>query len=265
MTINSYLTNIAKTAIIKDQEKEKIRLSILALEYRLDEYFNNSISDKYIFGSYRRGTILPRKMDSKSDVDYLIIFSDRTFKPQTYLDWLTGFVEKNYPKSEIYQSNPTIVLTLNHIRFELVPAIRYPLYGLQIPAKASAYQDWIGTDPVGFNSTLTDANKTHKNLIKPLVRVVKFWNSQNGSPFESFTLENYIVQHGFWTRWIFGGQLKDYFFDFMENLDVGFFAPAWKKEAIKRTKLLITTAKEFEENSDQTRAENELEKMFLMY
>lgn len=262
MTTNSYLTGLAKEAIIRDKEKESIQLSVSTLEKRLVGYFANEIADRYIFGSYSRGTILPRSMDSNSDIDYLVIFSDLSYKPQTYLDWLIRFVEKNYPNSEIYQSNPTIVLSLNHINFELVPAINYPLYGIQIPAKASAYQNWLSTDPIGFNTKLINANKSHNNLIKPLVRIVKYWNSQNGYPYESFSLEQDVVQHGFWTRWALGGQLKDYFFDFIENLEIGFFAPKWQQEAVSRAKQLVSDVKELEEDNDLTEANIVLRELF---
>src|SRR5690606_40140815 len=57
-----------------------------------------------------RGTILPRSMDEQSDIDYMVVFSDGSATPQTYLNRLKTFVEKRYGSSEIYQSSPTIVL-----------------------------------------------------------------------------------------------------------------------------------------------------------
>ena len=264
MTINSYLTVLSKTAIVRDQEKASIQLSINTLKKRLTGYFGAQISDSYVFGSYSRGTILPRNMDLNSDVDYMVVFTDRSFRPQTYLDKLGRFVEQCYSSSEIYQSNPTIVLSMNHIKFEIVPAIHVPFYGLQIPAKASSHQNWLGTNPVGFNGDLVKANKSHNSLIKPLIRITKYWNAQNGYPFESFSLEQSIVEHGFWTRWASGGgQLADYFFDFMEDLNVGFWPPKWKHEIITRAKQRLAAVKEFEKIGNIDRAERELSKLFL--
>ena len=133
-------------------------------------------------------------MDANSDVDYMIVIADSSFRPHTYLDRLRRFVECYYSRSEISQSNPTIVLSLNHFRFELVPAIDDWISGLQIPAKASDFQNWVETDPTGFNQELTKANKSHDYLIKPLIRVVKYWNSKNGYPFDSYLLEQDIVR-----------------------------------------------------------------------
>src|SRR3989304_551372 len=143
------------------------------------------------------------------------------------------YEQRGYLNSEIAQSNPTIVLSLNHIHFELVPAINGFLYGLQIPAKASAYQDWIATDPKDFNEKLTQANKSNNNLIKPLVRIMKYWNAYNNYPVEYYSLEKDIVGHGFFFQGLLGSsQLKDYFYDYIESLNIGFFAPKGKQEAV---------------------------------
>lgn len=244
MTVNSYLTNLASAAIIRDAKKESIARSVSTLEGRLREHFRQEINRQFIFGSYSRGTILPRSMDEKSDVDYMVVFTDSSATPQTYLNRLRRFVEAYYARSEISQSNPTIVLSLNHIRFELVPAIHSWFSGLQIPAKASALENWIDTDPTGFNQELINANQAHRNLIKALVRVIKYWNASNGYPFESYALEQDIVRHSFGFFGLLSGrQLTDYFYDYMEQLDAGWYAPQWKTDAVARGKRLAAEAK----------------------
>lgn len=237
MTVNSYLTNLAGQAIIRDNEKQSIQRSINTITTRLNQYFGTQLENHFTFGSYTRNTILPRSMDSNSDIDYMVVFRDANYRPQTYLDNLRRFVNYYYQRSEINQSHPTIVLNLNHIKFELVPAKSSWFSGLQIPDKASSYNDWLDTDPSGFNSELTDKNRNHQNLIKPLCRLVKYWNASNGYPFESYDLENRIVAHSFW---MMGGllsglqanQLKDYFFSFMEGLEC-----PWSDSQAKKNKL----------------------------
>ncbi|MCP2775197.1 SMODS domain-containing nucleotidyltransferase, partial [Salmonella enterica] len=91
------------------------------------------------------------------------------------LDRLRRFAELRYASSEVAQSHPTVALELNHIRFELVPALKSWFSGLQIPAKGSDYQSWQDTDPNGFNEKLVNANQANANLIKPLVRIMKYW------------------------------------------------------------------------------------------
>ena len=139
-----------------------------------------------------RGTILPRKIDEKSDIDLMIVFSNPyNYKPQSFLNRLKGFAEQYYSTSEIYQSSPTIVLELNHIKFELTPA--YQSYGsYYIPNGPS---NWIYTDPDGFYDKLTECNVYNDYKIKPIVRLIKHWNiSKNYRDMASFMLEKKVAE-----------------------------------------------------------------------
>lgn len=244
MTI-THLIKLACETVLPNNEKEGIQRSIGTLQTRLIKYFRDQLSCQFIFGSYSRGTILPRSMDPQSDVDYMVIFSDSGLQPQSYLDRLRRFAEHYYSRSEISQSHPTIVLELNHIQFELVPAIwNYYEDSLQIPTKFSNYQSWQNTNPNDFNDKLKIVNQTHNNNIKPLVRIMKYWNAKSGYPFESYTLEQQIVSH----RYCFLGlvmqrQISDYFFQIVDALDAGASAPQWKRDAMAHMKQSITQAR----------------------
>jgi hypothetical protein len=264
MSINSYLTNIATAAIIRDQEKAAIQRSIDTLQLRLKNHFGSQLGSGVIFGSYSRDTILPRNMDTKSDVDYMVIFADGGLRPQAYLDRLRNFADANYNRSELEQSHPTFVLSLNHIRFELVPALRGWLGGLQIPAKASDYQDWMDTDPNGFNDKLVRANQAHGNLIKPLVRIMKYWNATSEYPFESYLLEQKVAGYGYGFGLLglqTSRQLEDYFFQFAQAIDCDFFAPQWKKDAVSRLKQIASQAQTLERSGNTVQAEAAIKKL----
>jgi len=241
VSVNSYLHALSSSAVIRDREKESIQRSILGLENRLDQYFGDEIREDFIFGSYTRGTILPRSMDKRSDIDYMIVFGDSSSRPQTYLDRLRRFVSSHYVRSNIAQSNPTIVLSLNHIKFELVPAIYSWWHGLRIPAKRSHINDWITTDPNDFNDILVSTNKSNNNFIKPMIRLVKYWNAINRYPFQSFELEKRLADKSY--SWVGGfwrcGQLKDYFFDAMRSLDYSGLDAKYKIDAIERARNLL--------------------------
>ncbi|MBF0098411.1 MAG: hypothetical protein HQM04_15285, partial [Magnetococcales bacterium] len=123
MSVLSYLEGRASQAVLQQTEKDSIERSIKTLRARLDSNLGEKISEQIQFGSSTRGTILPRRMDSESDIDYMVRFNDSQYTPQTYLNWLKRFALSSYSKSEVLQSNPVIVLELNHIKFELVPAV----------------------------------------------------------------------------------------------------------------------------------------------
>ena len=193
MSVNTYLSNLASNLILSDQENESIRVSINTLENRLNSWFGSAIIEKFKFGSYTRNTILPRKVDDESDIDYMIVFDNSDdCTPQTYLNRLKKFVETYYSTSEIHQSSPTIVLKLNHIKFELVPAYK-EWSSYFIP---DGNGSWMATNPNDFNNKLTTVNNNNSYKIKPIVRLIKNWNvNVNYRMLKSYKIEEQIANN----------------------------------------------------------------------
>jgi len=191
MSVNTYLQELASSLVLNSTEKDSISTSVSTIKSRLDSYFSD-VTEKKVFGSYVRDTILPRKSDSDSDIDLMVVFTNpNDYKPQSFLNRLKGFAEHYYSRSEIYQSSPTIVLELNNIKFELVPA--YVNYGLYYIPKDSS--NWQYTDPDGFYSDLQECNKNNSYKIKPVIRLMKHWNiDKNYRNMASFALEKKIAE-----------------------------------------------------------------------
>lgn len=258
MSVNSHLTSLASALVLSETEKSGITTSISTLSSRLQSHFGTTITNHFQFGSNPRGTILPRKADSNSDIDYMVVFNTATEgqkKPQTYLDRLKKFAETKYSTSEITQSHPTIVLTLNHIKFELVPAIDN--YGYNIPSPASSWSEWMSTDPVGFNKKLQDKNVAENSQIKPLVRLVKYWNARNNHPYTSFSLERYIVGQSYY----FCKSLSDYFYEFWSNFNYNYDDSQATKNLVDNAKKYAKSAKDNENAGYAVTAENEIKKI----
>ncbi|MCM3390259.1 nucleotidyltransferase domain-containing protein [Ureibacillus chungkukjangi] len=259
MSVQSYLDNLSSKLNLKQDEKDKVKRSIDTLSDRLDRYFAGQLKDHFKFGSYTRGTILPRKADPKSDVDYMVIFKNpNNYKPNTLLNYLRNFVDYYYKSSEIHQSHPTIVLELNHIKFELVPAKKEDWGTIYIPSPSSSYEDWMITDPNAFNQKLTDTNVNHSYKIKPLVRLMKYWNRENGSYLSSYELENWIVGNYYWGCY----SLKDYTYSTFEKLTYNYDDPKGYKDKVDRAKKIIKQTKEYEDNDMPYSAESEIKKLF---
>ena len=222
----------------------------------MDAYFtvaDDGLADKFQFGSSTRGTILPRAMDAKSDIDYMVVFSKGGFVPQTYLDRLKAFVEKRYSSSEVYQSSPTVVLDLNHIKFELVPALHYYGTTYRIPSGAS---DWQDTNTNDFNSTLETSNKNNAYLIKPTVRLAKLWNVANGYVFDSYLFEKWIATQSFY----FCSNQRDYLFHLFDIL-IANQSAAWRNDKINRAKQLVQNVRDYESRAMPHTAEEEVKKL----
>jgi hypothetical protein len=75
MSANSHLTDTAAKLIITDNERSVIDGHVTALRNKLDNHFASGvISGKFAFGSYTRKTLMPRKADDYSDVDFMVVF-----------------------------------------------------------------------------------------------------------------------------------------------------------------------------------------------
>ena len=259
MSVLSYLESVASALVLSREERLSIATSISTLESRLGGFDEDGdIKNSYIFGSYSRGTILPRAYDSHSDVDYMVVFED-PFKvqPQSRLDWLKRFAQNKYSRSEIHQDYPTIALELNHIRFELVPAVEMgSSYNLQIPAPHTSLLQWINTNPSELARQTEDANKRLSCKFKPLVRILKLWNVTNGRVYSSYQLEQFLAQ-----LVIFGNNLADYLYYVVRFLPTYGISESGKQKVASLQKQ-VAQAKAFHDLGYEDSAEAIIKRLF---
>ena len=255
MSVLTHLQTTASNLVIKEDEKSGIRTSISTLESRLVSYFD-SIEEKFVFGSFDRLTILPRKADENSDVDYMVVFKDGvSYRAQTLMTRLKNFAEAKYSRSEIFQSSPTIVLELNHIKFELAPA--YKSWGIYyIPAPASNYANWISTNPKKIKDDLESKNTSNSSQIRPIIRLLKYWNALNDKVYTSYELESNIITQGYW----FCTNLKEYFFSAVSNLP-SYGLPTYKANKLDKLKKTVEETKRLEKDGYPATAELEIQKV----
>ncbi|WP_297600485.1 hypothetical protein [Helicobacter sp. UBA3407] len=264
MSVNSYLNDLAVRAIVRDNEKNKIQVSINTIFQRLQQFDESNeilitprkqIEKYFVFGSYKRKTIISRQFDENSDVDIMVVFgkifggfyhleprNNYPKKPQTYLNYLKEFAESKYLNSVCKQSFPAVVLELNHIKFDLVPAIIDDFGDYKIPNKQGWYQtqilDWITTNPNDLDGALVN-----DQTLRRLVRVAKIWNVKQGRIYDSYELEKWIVQKSFY------GDLSEHFYNFCNLLPINYDLSQEKKNQIQRLKDLARKAKYSDDES----------------
>lgn len=259
MSVQSHFDSLASNLVLSESEKSKITTSVDTISTRINSYFASDVTNHFKFGSSTRGTILPRNTDKNSDIDYMVIFKNEdNYKPQTLLNRLKSFAQHYYNNSEIHQSHPTMVLELQHIKFELVPAIKDAWGTIYIPSHASDFTEWTSTDPSGFNATLTEKNTSHNNKIKPLVRLMKYWNALNGYYLSSYGLEKWITDNFYFSC----SSLKDYVYSTFESLNYNWNDPQNYKNKVDRAKKIIEDTKKFESDNMPYTAEAEIKKIF---
>ena len=259
MSILTYLTSLSSQLVLSTEERISIGVSLGFLKTKLSNWSHSSdIQEQAVFGSYDRDTILPRKYDEGSDVDYMIVFKNpNNYQPETFRGWLKKFAEDKYTRSEIYLDYPTTVLELSHIKFELVPAIK-PMWGTyMIPDNTTIFSKWQSTNPCTLKNTITEANKINHN-IRPLIRVMKYWNVLNGKPYASYELEQKIANMPFW----YSKNLEECFYVFVEALIPEYSMSQSKKNAVNKLKNAAKQAQYYKHMGWDGLAENEIKMIF---
>lgn len=219
ISLNYYLTELAKTYFIKydSVERTKITNSLDNLKKQLKYKFGADIKQIIEFGSFKRDTILPRKIDELSDIDLMIVFDHGNINvnPSTYRKYLHDFATTNYASSISYKDRPSVVLELSLIKYDLVPAYQQSSWFSTIPTTYIPRNDteWMETDPNGFSQRLIDKNTANNSIVKPIIRLMKAWNSKANYPIESFAFEKEIVD-----VWFYNDTVESGFFRVIDNL-----------------------------------------------
>lgn len=208
-------------------EKTNIDKSVNFIKSNLNNYFGQQISEIIVFGSYTRGTIIPRYYDLESDVDIMVVFNTSLYsqkQPLTYRNALHGFVNTKYPNSISKKDLPSVMLELTKLKFDLVPAVVYRNFlgsTIYIP---KTNNDWQTTDPNGFNEQLTASNTKYGSIVKPIIRLLKYWNHKNNYPYDSYRLEQIISEINF-----YGENIESGFYYAIDKLPT-----TWETEATKQ-------------------------------
>jgi len=197
-SINYKLTNFAQQNLVvshNEAERESIKASLGQLEKILRDRLGRDIKEFIRFGSFPRNTILPRKYDSKSDVDLMVVFDTSQAKrtPGTYRRNVLDAVSAAYPNSISKKDFPAIKLELTNIMFDIVPAYseEYWRKTYYIP---STNDDWRETSPNDLNQDLSDKNQSYgNNIVRNVIRLCKHWNASVNYPFESYLMEKEII------------------------------------------------------------------------
>ncbi len=143
------------------------------------------ITDSYLSGSYARDTAI-RPLDdvdiifiidkSQWHTDYLSKLFDTKPSPDAVLKTFKNAIRYRYNDSSLRAQNRSVRLQLNHLNIDVVPAIESEgNQSIMIPDRSA--DKWIITAPAQHSDIATSINRKRNGLFKPLVKLLKFWNT----------------------------------------------------------------------------------------
>lgn len=159
-----------------------------------------------VIGSWDRRTLTRRL--SEADVDVMVILhygnnpawtgNDGAVKA---LDKFKDILQAAYPSTPMRRDVNCITMNVNNFRLDVVPAFKYS--GVNGGADYYTIPDsirrqWVPTDPFSFAEWMTRVNTTMSGDFKPLIKMVKGWNREQGWPLRSLHLEA-IMYHRYKT------------------------------------------------------------------
>lgn len=158
------------------------------------------IVDDYLSGSYPRETAI-RPLE---DVDIIFVVDPGHWPrdeftllasdypdPEAVLKTFINAIRRRYDGSPLRLQSKSVRLQLYHLNIDVVPAIDRGRgdHTIMIPDRRSG--KWILTAPRRHTELATDINRLRDGLFKPLVKLLKFWNSRlpSTADFRSFAVE----------------------------------------------------------------------------
>ena len=196
--------------------------------------FANRIETSYLSGSYARDTAI-RPLD---DVDIIFMVNPRAWRigilsfkptPETILKSFAGAVRYRYPDSSVKIQRRSIRLQLYDLSIDVVPSIGADSNGQMIWVPDVKTGHWIKSSPKLHSDIATEVNKNRNGNFKPLVKLLKCWNSNlpSTAKLKSFAIETMAARlfQRIDIPSLEDGLLR--FFDFIAHLDGKAQAYSW--------------------------------------
>lgn len=182
------------------------------------------IVGSYLSGSYSRHTAI-HPLD---DVDVIILIDPTKWKiglfdkypsPEDVLQTFERAIRYRYPTSAMRVQRRSIGLKLRKMDLDVVPAIPESLESDRIRIPDMEQGEWLISAPKVHGEAATQVNKARGGLFIPLVKLLKYWNSQLPSTIQlkSFAIETLAVRIFRKVRFDFLVEGALLFFDFIAS------------------------------------------------
>lgn len=151
------------------------------------------VLDSFLTGSYRRNTMVAPL--SSADIDIFVVLDPsyyEQFGQASLLDKVKRVLQETYPKTpKISRNGQAVTISFTDFQVDVVPGFFRRGGGYLTPD--SILKRWIATDPKKHVEIWDQANRNHSYNLRPLIKMIKCWNRENGKLFRSFHLEVLVL------------------------------------------------------------------------
>lgn len=252
MLVLSYLERLASRLMMTSNDEAAVKAELSRLGHRLNFALGETLDEHFQFGSSTRGTSLPSPLTNRAEIDYMVVFRDRLYGPQTYVDCLRDFAHSAYGQSACHERSTTVTVRLDKHQLNLLPATKEGgIYRILGPQGL-----WVEASASDINLSLSERDSRTGFLIKPAIRLAKFWNARNSRVFAPYALEKQIVAHHYQHCF----NLEDYLFNIIETLPQ--HGASVKDACVQRAKNCVRAVREYQQLGLTGPALSEVQRLF---
>lgn len=150
--------------------------------------FDLSSAGAFYTGSYRRGTMIRWTRD----VDILAALSVAKYDPvygndsSKFLYMVRNALNDHFGSTQVSTKQVAVKVDYSDITADVVPCFPRKGGGFLMPNGTGG---WRGTNPPFHTTLMKEADEAHSMRLKPIVRLMKAWNYQNGHHLSSIHVE----------------------------------------------------------------------------
>jgi len=180
---------LGRQRLTDDQQRiAQTRIGTLGTFFQNNFEMNAAV---FPIGSYARRTICA----SERDIDLMATFNPfgsegywERYKDDSraFLYWVRSNLNDRYATTNVSSRQVAVKLDFTSIVAEVVPCFPRKGGGYLMP---NGKGKWMATNPPFHAQLIADADKAKGNKLKPLIRLIKFWNIANGHHLSSFHVE----------------------------------------------------------------------------
>lgn len=232
-TVKQSFSEYSSNLEITDRQQGKVSICRENVTNTLAKELTLHPEKSKVIGSWDRHTLT--RYLSEADVDVMVILhygenegydtSDGTVR---ILDKFKQILQARYPNTTIRRDINCITMALSEFRLDVVPAFKYKGDYYTIPDTSRS--KWVKTDPFEFADLMTNINTNMSGCFKPLIKMVKGWNRDEGWPIKSFHLEAmmYNRYHTYTRTYTYSSMLALFFKDLPYYLSHWCYDPVMK-------------------------------------
>jgi hypothetical protein len=181
--LQAIIEKIALSQAERDEASRQQNVVRDALRYYLPE-----IQQDFLTGSYARHTAI-RPLE---DIDMFVVLPEYptlSRSPQAAVERVLHALERGYPSHapRMQRRSVNIQFAQSGIGYDVVPALDAGNGVFHIPDRGRG--GWIRSAPKRHMDLSTSANQRAGDKLKPLIKLIKYWNRANHKPLRSFHLE----------------------------------------------------------------------------